>query len=156
MKRLLVFLLVFISLLIGTQVYIDRKVFPHDWIGTYYEVPVANGYRLVATSVDYGTIIDTDGVTVVDHIDSIQVTDNAVIGVTASQYFLFQPVTGALSQYETLTQLRQGCNLGAITFTTVIDHYWQHRRWTDILTSLACLMIALASAYFIPSKRAPN
>ena len=97
MKRLLVFLLVFIPLLIGTQVYIDRKVFPHDWIGTYYEVPVANGYRLVATSVDYGTIIDTDGVTVVDHIDSIQVTDNAVIGVTASQYFLFQPVTGALS-----------------------------------------------------------
>lgn len=156
MKRLLVFLLVFIPLLIGTQVYLDKKVFPHDWIGTYYEVPVANGYRLVATSVDYGTIIDTDGLTVVDRIDSIQVTDNAVIGVTASQYFLFQPVTGALSQYETLAQLRQGCNLGAITFTTVIDHYWQHRRWTDILTTLACLVIALASAYFIPSKRASN
>ncbi len=153
MKRLLVFLLVFIPLLIGTQVYLDKKVFPYDWIGTYYEVPVANGYRLVATSVDYGTIIDTDGLTVVDRIDSIQVSDNAVIGVTASQYFLFQPVTGALSQYETLAQLRQGCNLGAITFTTVIDHYWQHRRWTDILTSLACLVIALASAYFIPSKR---
>ena len=156
MKRLLVFLLVFIPLLIGTQVYLDKKVFPHDWIGTYYEVPVANGYRLVATSVDYGTIIDTDGVTVVDHIDSIQVTDNAVIAKVASHYFLFQPVTGALSQYETLAQLRQGCNLGAITFTTVIDHYWQHRRWTDILTSLACLIIALTCAYFTPSRRASN
>ena len=156
MKRLLVFLLVFIPLLIGTQVYLDKKVFPHDWIGTYYEVPVANGYRLVATSVDYGTIIDTDGVTVVDHIDSIQVTDNAVIGVTASQYFLFQPVTGALSQYETLAQLRQGCNLEPAPLTTVIDHYWQHRRWTDILSSLACLIIALTCAYFTPSKRASN
>ena len=156
MKRLLVFLLVFIPLLIGTQVYLDKKVFPHDWIGTYYEVPVANGYRLVATSVDYGTIIDTDGLTVVDRIDSIQVTDNAVIGVTASQYFLFQPVTGALSQYETLAQLRQGCNLGTAPFKTVIDHYWQHRRWTDILSSLACLIIALTCAYFTPSKRASN
>lgn len=156
MKRLLVFLLVFIPLLIGTQVYLDKKVFPHDWIGTYYEVPVANGYRLVATSVDYGTIIDTDGLTVVDRIDSVQVTDNAVIGVTASQYFLFQPVTGALTQYEALAQLRQGSNLEPAPLTTVIDHYWQHRRWTDILTTLACLVIALASAYFIPSKRASN
>ena len=146
------FLLVFIPLLIGTQVYLDKKVFPHDWIGTYYEVPVANGYRLVATSVDYGTIIDTDGVTVVDHIDSIQVTDNAVIGVTASQYFLFQPNTGALTQYETLAQLRQGSNLEPAPLTTVIDHYWQHRRWADILTTLVCLVIALASAYFIPFK----
>jgi len=156
MKRLLVFLLVFITLLIGTQAYLDRKVFPRDWIGTYYEVPVANGYRLVATNVDYGTIIDTDGVTLVDRIDSVQVTDNAVIGVTASQYFLFQPNTGALTQYEALAQLRQGCNLEPAPLTTVIDHYWQHRRWTDILTTLACLVIALASAYFIPSKRASN
>lgn len=156
MKRLLVFLLVFIPLLIGTQVYIDRKVFPHDWIGTYYEVPVANGYRLVATSVDYGTIIDTDGVTVVDHIDSVQVIGDAVIAKVASHYFLFQPNTGALTQYEALAQLRQGCNLGTAPFKTVIDHYWQHRRWTDILTTLACLVIALASAYFIPSKRASN
>ena len=156
MKRLLVFLLVFIPLLIGTQVYIDRKVFPHDWIGTYYEVPVANGYRLVATNVDYGTIIDTDGVTLVDRIDSVQVTDNAVIGVTASQYFLFQPNTGALTQYETLAQLRQGSNLEPAPLTTVIDHYWQHRRWTDILTTLASLVIALASAYFIPFKRTSN
>ena len=150
------FLLVFIPLLIGTQVYLDKKVFPHDWIGTYYEVPVANGYRLVATSTDYGTIIDPAGATVVDHIDSIQVTDNAVIGVTASQYFLFQPNTGALTQYEALAQLRQGSNLGTAPFKTVIDHYWQHRRWTDILSSLACLVIALASAYFIPFKRASN
>ena len=156
MKRLLVFLLVFIPLLIGKQVYLDKKVFPHDWIGTYYEVPVANGYRLVATSVDYGTIIDTDGLTVVDHIDSIQVTDNAVIGVTASQDFLFQPNTGALTQYEALAQLRQGSNLEPAPLMTVIDHYWQHRRWTDILSSLACLVIALASAYFIPFKRASN
>lgn len=156
MKRIIVFLLVFIPLLIGTQAYLDRKVFPRDWIGTYYEVPVANGYRLVATNVDYGTIIDTDGVTLVDRIDSVQVTDNAVIGVTASQYFLFQPNTGALTQYETLAQLRQGSNLEPAPLTTVIDHYWQHRRWTDILTTLACLVIALASAYFIPSKRASN
>ena len=156
MKRIIVFVLVFIPLLIGTQAYLDRKVFPHDWIGTYYEVPVANGYRLVATNVDYGTIIDTDGVTLVDRIDSVQVTDNAVIGVTASQYFLFQPNTGALTQYETLAQLRQGSNLEPAPLTTVIDHYWQHRRWTDILTTLACLVIALASAYFIPSKRTSN
>lgn len=156
MKRLLVFLLVFIPLLIGTSAYLDRKVFPRDWIGTYYEVPVANGYRLVATNVDYGTIIDTDGVTLVDRIDSVQVTDNAVIGVTASHYFLFQPNTGALTQYDTLAQLRQGSNLEPAPLTTVIDHYWQHRRWTDILTTLACLVIALASAYFIPSKRASN
>lgn len=134
----------------------DRKVFPRDWIGTYYEVPVANGYRLVATNVDYGTIIDTDGVTLVDRIDSVQVTDNAVIGVTASQYFLFQPNTGALTQYETLAQLRQGSNLEPAPLTTVIDHYWQHRRWTDILTTLASLVIALASAYFIPFKRTSN
>ena len=33
---------------------------------------------------------------------------------------------------------------------------WQHRRWTDILSSLACLIIALTCAYFIPSKRASN
>ena len=156
MKRIIVFLLVFIPLLIGTQAYLDRKVFPRDWIGTYYEVPVANGYRLVATNVDYGTIIDTDGVTLVDRIDSVQVTDNAVIGVTASQYFLFQPNTGALTQYETLAQLRQGSNLEPAPLTTVIDHYWQHRRWTDILTTLASLVIALASAYFIPSKRTSN
>ena len=156
MKRIIVFLLVFIPLLIGTQAYLDRKVFPRDWIGTYYEVPVANGYRLVATNVDYGTIIDTDGVTLVDRIDSVQVTDNAVIGVTASQYFLFQPNTGALTQYETLAQLRQGSNLEPAPLTTVIDHYWQHRRWTDILTTLASLVIALASTYFIPSKRTSN
>ncbi len=156
MKKIIVFLLVFIPLLIATQVYLDRKVFPRDWIGTYYEVPVANGYRLVATSVDYGTIIDTDGLTVVDHIDSIQVTDNAVIGVTASQYFLFQPNTGALTQYEALAQLRQGSNLEPAPLMTVIDHYWQHRRWTDILTTLASLVIALASAYFIPFRRASN
>lgn len=156
MKRIIVFLLVFIPLLIGTQAYLDRKVFPRDWIGTYYEVPVANGYRIVATNVDYGTIIDTDGVTLVDRIDSVQVTDNAVIGVTTSQYFLFQPNTGALTQYDTLAQLRQGSNLEPAPLTTVIDHYWQHRRWTDILTTLACLVIALASAYFIPSKRASN
>ena len=126
------FLLVFIPLLIGTQVYLDKKVFPHDWIGTYYEVPVANGYRLVATSVDYGTIIDTDGLTVVDRIDSIQVTDNAVIGVTASQYFLFQPVTGALSQYETLAQLRQGCNLDNTScFNPLREHYPNTRPWLN-------------------------
>ena len=153
MKRLLVFLLVFIPLLISTQVYIDRKVFPHDWIGTYYEVPVANGYRLVATNVDYGTIIDTDGVTLVDRIDSVQVIGDAVIAKVASHYFLFQPNTGALTQYEDLAQLRQGCNLGTAPFKTVIDHYWQHRRWTDILSSLACLIIALTCAYFTPSRR---
>lgn len=38
MKRIVVFLLVFIPLLMATQVYLDRKVFPHDLIGTYYEV----------------------------------------------------------------------------------------------------------------------
>ena len=156
MKRIIVFLLVFIPLLIGTQAYLDRKVFPHDWIGTYYEVPVANGYRLVATNVDYGTIIDTDGVTVVDYIDSVQVIGDAVIAKVASHYFLFQPNTGALTQYEALAQLRQGSNLEPAPLTTVIDHYWQHRRWTDILTTLACLVIALTSAYFIPFKRASN
>jgi len=156
MKRLLVFLLVFIPLLIGTQAYLDRKVFPRDWIGTYYEVPVANGYRLVATSTDYGTIIDPAGATVVDYIDSVQVIGDAVIAKVASHYFLFQPNTGALTQYEALAQLRQGNNLEPAPLTTVIDHYWQHRRWTDILTTLASLVIALASAYFIPSKRTSN
>jgi len=39
LKKIIVFLLVFIPLLIGIQVYLDRKVFPLDWIGTYYEVP---------------------------------------------------------------------------------------------------------------------
>jgi len=156
MKRLLVFLLVFIPLLIATQVYLDRKVFPHDLIGTYYEVPIANGYRLVATNVDYGTIIDPAGATVVDCIDSVQVIGDAVIAKVASQYFLFRPNTGTVSQYETSAQLRQGCNLEPAPLTTVIDHYWQHRRWADILTTLACLVIALASAYFIPFKRASN
>ena len=156
MKRLLVFLLVFIPLLIGTQAYLDRKVFPRDWIGTYYEAPIANGYRLVATNVDYGTIIDPAGATVVDCIDSVQVIGDAVIAKVASQYFLFRPNTGTVSQYETSAQLRQGCNLEPAPLTTVIDHYWQHRRWTDILTTLACLVIALASAYFIPFKRASN
>lgn len=156
MKRLLVFLLVFIPLLIATQVYLDRKVFPHDLIGTYYEVPIANGYRLVAINVDYGTIIDSAGATVVDCIDSVQVIGDAVIGKVASQYFLLRSDTGTLSQYETLTQLRQGCDLEPGAFRTVIDHYWQHRRWTDILTTLASLVIALASAYFIPFRRASN
>ena len=156
MKRLLVFLLVFIPLLMATQVYLDRKVFPHDLIGTYYEVPIANGYRLVATNVDYGTIIDPAGATVVDCIDSVQVIGDAVIAKVASQYFLFRPNTGTVSQYETSAQLRQGCNLEPAPLTTVIDHYWQHRRWADILTTLACLVIALASAYFIPFKRASN
>ena len=103
MKRIIVFLLVFIPLLIGTQVYLDRKVFPRDWIGTYYEVPIANGYRLMATNVDYGTITDANGVALVDRIDSVQVIGDAVIAKVASQYFLFQPNTGALTQYETLT-----------------------------------------------------
>ena len=156
MKRLLVFLLVFIPLLIGTQAYLDRKVFPRDWIGTYYEVPIGNGYRLVATNVDYGTIIDPAGATVVDCIDSVQVIGDAVIGKVASQYFLFRPNTGTVSQYETSAQPRQGCNLEPAPLTTVIDHYWQHRRWTDILTTLASLVIALASAYFISFKRASN
>ena len=156
MKRLLVFLLVFIPLLIATQVYLDRKVFPHDLIGTYYEVPIANGYRLVAINVDYGTIIDSAGATVVDCIDSVQVIGDAVIAKVASQYFLFRPNSGTVSQYETSAQLRQGCDLEPGAFRTVIDHYWQHRRWTDILTTLACLVIALASAYFIPFKRASN
>lgn len=156
MKRLLVFLLVFIPLLIATQVYLDRKVFPHDLIGTYYEVPIANGYRLVAINVDYGTIIDSAGATVVDCIDSVQVIGDAVIAKVASQYFLFQPNTGALTQYDTLAQLRQGCDLEPGAFRTVIDLYWQHRRWTDILTTLASLVIALASAYFIPPRRASN
>jgi len=156
MKRLLVFLLVFIPLLIATQVYLDRKVFPHDLIGTYYEVPIANGYRLVAINVDYGTIIDSTGATVVDCIDSVQVIGDAVIAKVASQYFLFRPNSGTVSQYETSAQLRQGCDLEPAPLTTVIDHYWQHRRWTDILTTLASLVIALASAYFIPFRRASN
>jgi len=103
----------------ATQVYLDRKVFPLDWIGTYYEVPVANGYRLVAISTDYGTIIDPAGATVVDHIDSVQVIGDTVIGEVASQYFLFQPNTGAVTQYDTLAQLRQGCNLEPGAFRTV-------------------------------------
>lgn len=155
-KKVLVFLLVFIPLLIGTQVYLDRKVFPLDWIGTYYEVPITNGFRLMATHVDYGTITDANGVALVDRIDSVQVIGDAVIAKVASQYFLFQPNTGALTQYDTLAQLRQGCNLEPAPLTTVIDHYWQHRRWTDILTTLASLVIALASAYFIPPRRASN
>lgn len=155
-KKVLVFLLVFIPLLIGTQVYLDRKVFPFDWIGTYYEVPITNGFRLMATNVDYGTITDANGVALVDRIDSVQVIGDAVIGKVASQYFLFQPNTGALTQYDTLAQLRQGCNLEPGAFRTVIDLYWQHRRWTDILTTLTSLVIALASAYFIPPKRASN
>ena len=156
MKRLLVFLLVFIPLLIGTQAYLDRKVFPRDWIGTYYEVPIGNGYRLVATNVDYGTIIDPAGATVVDCIDSVQVIGDVVIGKVASQYFLLHPNTGTVSQYETSAQLKQDCNLEHAAFKTVIEHYWQHRRWADILTTLACLVIALASAYFNPFKRASN
>ena len=155
-KKVLVFLLVFIPLLIGTQVYLDRKVFSLDWIGTYYEVPITNGFRLMATNVDYGTITDANGVALVDRIDSVQVIGDAVIGKVASQFFLFQPNTGALTQYDTLAQLRQGCNLEPAPLTTVIDHYWQHRRWTDILTTLASLVIALASAYFIPPMRASN
>lgn len=156
MKRIVVFLLVFIPLLIATQVYLDRKVFPHDLIGTYYEVPIANGYRLVATNVDYGTIIDPAGATVVDCIDSVQVIGDAVIAKVASQYFLLHPYTGTVSQYDTSARLKQDCNFDSVTFMTVIDHYWRHRRWTDILTTLACLVIALASAYFIPPKRASN
>lgn len=155
-KKVLVFLLVFIPLLIGIQVYLDKKVFPLDWIGTYYEVPITNGFRLMATNVNYGTITDANGVALVDRIDSVQVIDDAVIGKVASQYFLFQPNTGALTQYDTLAQLRQGCNLEPAPLTTVIDHYWQHRRWTDIVTTLACLVIALTSAYFIPPMRASN
>ena len=155
-KKVLVFLLVFIPLLIGIQVYLDRKVFPLDWIGTYYEVPVANGFRLMATNVDYGTITDANGVALVDRIDSVQVIGDAVIGKVASQYFLLRSDTGTLSQYETLTQLRQGCDLEPGAFRTVIDLYWQHRRWADIVTTLACLVIALASAYFIPPRRASN
>jgi hypothetical protein len=92
----------------------------------------------------------------VDCIDSVQVIDDAVIAKVASQYFLLRSDTGTLSQYETLTQLRQGCDLEPAPLTTVIDHYWQHRRWTDILTTLASLVIALASAYFIPPRRASN
>lgn len=156
MKRIIVFLLVFIPLLIGIQVYLDRKVFPLDWIGTYYEVPITNGFRLMATNVDYGTITDANGVALVDRIDSVQVIGDAVIAKVASQYFLFQPNTGALTQYDTLAQLRQGCNLEPGAFRTVIDLYWQHRRWTDILTTLTSLVIALASAYFIPFRRASN
>ena len=155
-KKVLVFLLVFIPLLIGTQVYLDRKVFPLDWIGTYYEVPITNGFRLMATNVDYGTITDANGVALVDRIDSVQVIGDAVIGKVASQYFLLRPNTGTVSQYETSAQMRQGCNLEPAPLTTVIDHYWQHRRWTDILTTLASLVIALASAYFIPFRRASN
>ena len=119
-------------------------------------MPVANGYRLVATNVDYGTIIDPAGATVVDRIDSVQVIGDDVIAKVASHYFLFQPNTGALTQYEALAQLRQGSNLEPAPLTTVIDHYWQHRRWADILTTLVCLVIALASAYFIPFRRASN
>ena len=155
-KKVLVFLLVFIPLLIATQVYLDRKVFPHDLIGTYYEVPIANGYHLVAINVDYGTITDANGVALVDRIDSVQVIGDAVIAKVASQYFLFRPNTGTVSQYETSAQMRQGCNLEPGAFRTVIDHYWQHRHWADIVTTLACLVIALTSAYFIPPRRVSN
>ena len=156
MKRIVVFLLVFIQLLMATQVYLDRKVFPHDLIGTYYEVSIANGYRLVATNTDYGTIFDPVGATVVDCIDSVQVIGDAVIAKVASQYFLLRANTGRVSQYETSTQLQQDYSLEHAAFKTVIDHYWQHRRWTDILTTLACLVIALTCAYFIPPRRASN
>ena len=155
-KKVLVFLLVFIPLLIGIQVYLDRKVFPLDWIGTYYEVPITNGFRLMATNVDYGTITDANGVALVDRIDSVQVIGDAVIAKVASQYFLLRANTGRVSQYETSTQMQQDCSLEHAAFKTVIDYYWQHRRWADILTTLACLVIALASAYFIPFKRTSN
>ncbi|MBP5420801.1 MAG: hypothetical protein J6Y78_00005, partial [Paludibacteraceae bacterium] len=78
MKRFLVFLLAFIVLLIGTETYLNLRIFPHDLIGTYYEVPIGDNYKLVALSTEYCSIVGNDGIVELDSIDSIHVNNGSI------------------------------------------------------------------------------
>ena len=159
MKRFLVFLLAFIVLLIGTETYLNLRIFPHDLIGTYYEVPIGDNYKLVALSTEYCNIVGTVGVIELDSIDSILVTNESVIGKFKDSdghntpYFSFDINTGKQSRYETLGKLQKERNIQSVTFTTMIKYYWNNRRNADILAFIFCFVVAMMFTLIIGKKR---
>lgn len=159
MKRFLVFLLAFIVLLIGTDTYLNLRIFPHDLIGTYYEVPIGDNYKLVALSTEYCSIVGNDGIVELDSIDSIHVNNESVIGKYKyldshnTPFFCFDTKTGNQSRYETLEQLQKELNIQSVSFTTMIKYYWNKRRMADILAIVTCFFVSLMLTLFLFKKK---
>lgn len=159
MKRFLVFLLAFIVLLIGTETYLNLRIFPHDLIGTYYEVPIGDNYKLVALSTEYCSIVGNDGIVELDSIDSIHVNNGSIIGKrwayggNNSPYFCFATNTGQISRYETMEQLQQERNIQSVTFITMIKYCWNKRRMADILATVTCFFVSLMLTLFLFKKK---
>ena len=159
MKRFLVFLLAFIVLLIGTETYLNLRIFPHDLIGTYYEVPIGDNYKLVALSTEYCSIVGNDGKVELDSIDSIYVNNESVIGKYKdldsdnTPFFCFDTNTGNQCRYETLEQLQKELNIQSVSFTTMIKYYWNNRRTSDILVTISCFVVAMMFTLIIGKKR---
>ena len=141
--RLLIAVCVFFPLYIIAILITNLFIFPNDIIGTYYEVPAPNNYKLAMMSLENAYIEDSEGSVVFDEMDSLQVVKEYVIGKKhGAGYFRLDTRTGQCEEYASREDLKQVCGSCRIKLRTLYDYYWWHRLPADVLIDISLLLIS--------------
>lgn len=132
-----VFSLLYIIAILITNIFI----FPNDIIGTYFEVPAPNNYKIAMFDTAY--IEGNDGSLALGGVDSLQVVKEYVIGKKyGAGYFRLDTRTGQCEEYASREDLKQVCGSDRIKLRTLYDYYWWHRLPADVLIGISLLLIS--------------
>ena len=143
------FLFVFVVLYVGWSVYSNLKIFPNDIIGTGYQVHLPNKYELIILEFDFCQIVDGEYPVVVDHVDSLQVIGDVVIGRDDTGFFSLETKTQNYSTYASAEQLKQAQRVENLSFFSPIDFYWHNRLIYDIIADILIAVIAGFCSYYV-------
>ena len=164
LKRFIIFtsffIVVFVPLWIGWCTYSDLKLFPNDIIGVGYEAPLPNNYKVQVISIpDYGSISNEADRELIQHVDSLAVIGNIVIGKETSSFFLLNTCTHRLKYYSTLRQLKEAEGIESFSMATPIDYYWINRRPIDVKVELSITIVSALFAFLFTClyrRKRPN
>lgn len=146
--RVISFIFVYVFLYAIWAYWSDMKLFPHDVIGTGYEVPIPNNHKLIITEIDFGCIEDGEYNTMINRVDSLQIIGDVVIGRDSTDFFSFETNTQRSCYYSSAELLKQAQGIEDYTLLSPIDFYWHHRRVYDIIVNILIAIIAIFCSYY--------
>ena len=154
--RIIILIIVYVSLYAIWAYWSDMKLFPHDLIGTGYEVPIPNNHKLIITEIDFGYIEDDEYNAMINRVDSLQVIGDVVIGKDSTDFFSLETNTQISCYYSSGEQLKQAQGIEDYTLLSPIDFYWHHRRGYDIIVNILIAIIAIFCSYYAGKAMIPK
>ena len=155
MKRLVIAALCFIFVLAflwaSWTLFSCLFLFPFDIIGDGIEAPLPNKHSVELIN-NHGYIVNSEHRTILSGVDSLQVVDSFVVGRNAESYFSLNTLTGEVSFYDSICQLKASEECDFQPMTTPDDYYWTHRKPFDIVAVCVMVIISLLSALFFTRK----